>query len=341
MEPKGERFWELQDTLFEGLLCVERRGRIIRWNTAAELITGFHRHEVLGIRCGEDLLLHRGLRADDTINGAPLLATLEDGQTREGVGYLTSKSGLQVLVHIRTARLHGLSGHVIGAVEVFDRTGADQHRMQERLRELEQMAMVDPLLEIPNRRFLSTTLESRFSAWTRQRRRFGVIMMDLDRFKRINDDHGHLRGDRALKAVASALTSSVRAQDVVGRWGGEEFLAIVDVTGGDKIGAVAERFRLAVKSLALDNILEPFKLTLSAGAAVIRSRDTIETLLCRADGKVYEVKGKGGDGVRTDDTGALTTRLDLDRANSASSPDPLMKWRLNGLPPNASKGHRP
>ena len=95
------------------------------------------------------------------------------------------------------------------------------------IEDLQRKVFLDPLTEIANRRYVDTGLPVRFDEMTRYGWQFGVIMMDIDHFKDVNDRYGHDIGDEALKMIARTLLNSSRSSDIVGRWGGEEFIAII------------------------------------------------------------------------------------------------------------------
>ncbi len=130
----------------------------------------------------------------------------------------------------------------------------------------------------------------------------GILVLDLDRFKLINDEYGHLPGDDVLRAVAKAIKGAVRSYDLVGRLGGEEFAVLVPDATYDTIGAAAERLRLAISQLsvtveALDETTVPIdKLTASVGAAVYPATATeLTALIMSADAAFYQAKEHGRD----------------------------------------------
>ena len=124
------------------------------------------------------------------------------------------------------------------------------------------------------------------------------MLLDIDHFKQVNDRHGHLLGDNALRQAAAAVAAAIRADDVAVRFGGEEFLVVLPSTSLASAAEIAERIRQSVALLAL-----PFTLTLSAGvAAGDPSRDLPEEVFQRADQALYRAKAGGRDRVVVDDT---------------------------------------
>jgi two-component system, cell cycle response regulator len=156
---------------------------------------------------------------------------------------------------------------------------------------LRRDAQTDALTGLLNRRSLHSQVTSRCEA----KERFGVLFMDLDHFKAVNDKHGHEMGDRVLVAVASVLKGALRPGDVVGRYGGEEFVAIVSGAGPESARLVAERLRGSIETM-LPPKGGPSQLTLSIGTTVFdpRQRDErTEDLLHRADMALYAAKRTG------------------------------------------------
>jgi diguanylate cyclase (GGDEF)-like protein len=174
-------------------------------------------------------------------------------------------------------------------------------RLQDELRalnlELSRLANTDTLTGLANRRYLDEELTRLVSRCERHGGPLSLLIADVDHFKKVNDVHGHAVGDETLVALAGRLTERLRAEDVVGRWGGEEFLVLVpDV---DRRGAetVAEALREQVSGRPLDTAAGPLKLTLSVGWTFRLEGDTPDDLLRRADAALYEAKQAGRDRV--------------------------------------------
>jgi len=156
---------------------------------------------------------------------------------------------------------------------------------------LRRDSQTDPLTGLLNRRSLQSEISSRCQA----RERFGLLFMDLDHFKSVNDRYGHDMGDRVLVAISSVLRQALRPGDVVGRYGGEEFVSIVAGAGPESARLVAERLRRAVEAM-LPPKGGPTKLTISIGTTVFDPRQSDETmheLVHRADMALYAAKRTG------------------------------------------------
>jgi diguanylate cyclase (GGDEF)-like protein len=162
---------------------------------------------------------------------------------------------------------------------------------------LEKATLIDPLTGVGNRRAFDRMLEREWHRADRAQEALGLLFIDIDHFKRVNDTYGHQRGDETLAAVARALEEALpRATDFVARYGGEEFACILPATDGRGAIAVAERLRAAVESLRIVHARSDHGfLTVSLGATACRglARSGLPTLLNRADKALYEAKRKG------------------------------------------------
>jgi diguanylate cyclase (GGDEF)-like protein len=167
----------------------------------------------------------------------------------------------------------------------------------ERLRgELERAASTDELTGLPNRRSMTREGEARFAAARAGAHSFAVAVIDVDHFKRVNDRHGHELGDLALKHVASVLHAACRTQDLLGRQGGEEFVALLHVGRDDDMRALGERLRLAIGEMPLQHEAMHLAITVSIGIGTATPRDSgYEQVLRRADQALYAAKAAGRD----------------------------------------------
>lgn len=167
--------------------------------------------------------------------------------------------------------------------------------------ELEHMASTDPLTRVYNRRVFRDWCEKELARSRRQGSIFSLLVMDVDHFKRVNDRFGHSVGDLVLCEVVEQLQDSVRGIDVLGRWGGEEFMALLPGASAEAALLVAERVRSNVERLRLPEVLPEMAfeglgllLTVSLGVASWRGgEDGVEAMLERADRALYRAKTEG------------------------------------------------
>ncbi len=292
-------FREVLDGLSEAVYLVDRRRTIRFWNRACEELTGYRAAEVVGHRCFEDILRHVDEHGTPLCAGlCPLAHTLRDGSPRKTRVWLHHKNGHRVPVHVGVNPVRDREGRIIGAIETF-RDDSSLAATQERVEELEQLAMVDPLTGIPNRRFLGVTLPSRLAELCRHGAPFIVAFADIDRFKVVNDVHGHEMGDAVLRMAARTLAANLRANDTVTRFGGDEFVLLLHYGQAEASDMICERLRAMVAASSLDRPDGPVSVTMSFGATPARPGDSVSSVLTRADALLYASKRAGRNRITT------------------------------------------
>ncbi|OGO55006.1 MAG: hypothetical protein A2V85_10095, partial [Chloroflexi bacterium RBG_16_72_14] len=161
---------------------------------------------------------------------------------------------------------------------------------------LERLAAVDPLTDAYNRRFGLARLREEYSRAVRAENPLGILMLDLDHFKTVNDTYGHLVGDRVLRAVAGACRRVVREGDVLIRYGGEEFLVLLPGAGAADVKQVGERIRRAVAETFVEDGDLRVGVTVSLGGTTFREdAESADSLIAEADRALYEAKVSGRD----------------------------------------------
>ncbi|MEW6076358.1 MAG: sensor domain-containing diguanylate cyclase [Thermodesulfobacteriota bacterium] len=297
-------FESIVANLHEALFVVDRDRRIQYWNRAAENLTGFTAGEVIGLRCSANILIH--IDADGTSlcgEGCPLDATIRDGETRQAEVFMRHKSGHRLPVLVRVTPLRNEQGEIIGGIELFsDNTARQALRVE--IARLRQLALIDPLTELPNRRYIESHILSSLAMLLRIDIPFGLLFMDIDNFKAYNDTHGHLAGDRALKTVADTFRHAIRSFDIVGRWGGEEFLGVFPNITADTLRQTAERLRMLVEHSLVKTESRLLPVTISVGGVIASPEDTMELLIHKADTALYRSKQSGKNRVTIHEAGS-------------------------------------
>ncbi len=164
---------------------------------------------------------------------------------------------------------------------------------------IRELALTDELTRLANRRHVGDRFREELGRSVRYGRPISVVLLDVDHFKAVNDTEGHDAGDAVLRAVAGAIASALRVSDVPGRWGGEEFLAVLPETDAAGARVLAERVRAAVEALRVEHAGKALKVTISAGlatwvpAAARVAGVEAESLLKQADEALYRAKGAG------------------------------------------------
>lgn len=167
-------------------------------------------------------------------------------------------------------------------------------RSQQKLAvQAEQLARLDPLTGLNNRRAFLEQAGANWGAIERRDRPLSLILLDIDRFKQINDEHGHETGDRALVEIARMLTQQSRTGDVLARWGGEEFILALPETDLAHASVLAERIRQGIAGIDLAGATGPIMLTASLGVAQRHTAWSMKELIRAADMQLYEAKGQG------------------------------------------------
>ncbi|WP_084777433.1 GGDEF domain-containing protein [Bradyrhizobium sp.] len=158
---------------------------------------------------------------------------------------------------------------------------------------IEELAQIDELTGVLNRRYIMRALNDEMARAQRAGTPCSVAILDVDFFKRINDAYGHPTGDEVLRGVAMTLAANMRVIDKLGRYGGEEFLAVMPLNSKDRARSAMDRLRQIVSELDWDPISDDLRVTFSAGIAQVRPNDAPEDILARADAALYRAKDAG------------------------------------------------
>lgn len=253
----------------------------------AENILGYRESELLGEPRWTSFWL-------DGEAAAALQATMQAGGAFDAhLIAARSSAGDEVWISSSARAVFDEAGQFAGYrgvdVDVTELTRARQ--------ELEQMALHDALTGLANRRKFQLQYEFEVLRQERGGKPLVLLLIDIDRFKQVNDRHGHIAGDACLKIVAEILLGNVRATDLVARFGGEEFVVLLANTSLDEGAAVAEKLRLAVERavIAAPGVADGLRVTISIGASVKSAAvvQSLDQLIARADAGVYCAKNAG------------------------------------------------
>jgi diguanylate cyclase (GGDEF)-like protein/PAS domain S-box-containing protein len=291
-------FRHVLDAISDGVYVTGPDRTIVYWSAGAERITGYGAAEVVGHRCDENLLGHTdldGIRI--CLSGCPLQDCLDTGREHAiSEVFLRRKDGERLPVYVKTT-VFDIDGERFG-VEIFGElesvAGKD---LAGRIQELSDSAVSDPLTGLFNRRYLDAALAQQFAMFQRLGRRYGIIQVDIDEVKAVNDRLGHLAGDEAIKFVADVLSESVREMDVAARFGGDEFVVICALASDADLAAYGRRLvRIVHDSRFAPAEDAGLRVTVSAGGALVAADDSDErAALARADAAMYAAKRQGRD----------------------------------------------
>ena len=295
-----DAYEKILENLHDGLYFVDRDRVITYWNHAAEHISGFTADEIIGSSCADNILTHVDSDGNNLCTGlCPLAASIADGNPREAEIYMHHKNGQRVPVSVRVSTISDKDGNIIGGIELFTDI-SNQAANELRVKELEKLALLDKLTQLANRNYIERELQSRFEEHKRLNLAFGILFIDIDHFKNFNDSYGHDVGDTVLKFVANTFIANTRPFDLYGRWGGEEFIAIIRNINGPDLEMLGNRIRLLVEQSYVMHEDEKLSVTISLGATLVKKGDTVDSLIKRADSLLYQSKAAGRNRVMRD-----------------------------------------
>lgn len=288
-----EDYLNIINNIHDGIYFVDSDRKITFWSKGAERISGFTSEEVLGKACRNSILTHIDCDGNYLCEeGCPLQATMDDRELHEDTVYMHHKDGHRIPIHVRTSPLTDKDNNVIGGIEIFTDVSKQEGNALH-LKELEKLALLDALTNLANRRYIEQEIINRLSEMERFKVPFGLLFMDLDYFKSINDIYGHEAGDDVLRYVAKNFTANSRPFDLYGRWGGEEFVAIIRNVDATKLIGIAERVRRLIQESYIVRKEETIIVTISIGATLAEANDSLETVIKRADENMYRSKNEG------------------------------------------------
>jgi diguanylate cyclase (GGDEF)-like protein/PAS domain S-box-containing protein len=235
---------------------------------------------------------------------AILMLLAKDGHAYDFKTRLRTRHGreLPVLMSAQTVVLEGRPAVLAGIQDV-----TQQEAIEARLRDL---ATRDPLLQIYNRRHFFDLAAHEAERAKRYARPLSVAMIDVDHFKQVNDRHGHAVGDQVLAAIAAACAASVRTNDVLARYGGEELVVLLPETDIGGAEPVVERLRAAIEGSVIPTDAGPVRATVSAGVVERRQGESLESMLVRADRALYRAKQSGRNRVIADEASRVLATPD-------------------------------
>lgn len=290
----------LVDNLYDGVYFVDTERQITYWNKGAERITGYSTEYMVGKFCHNNILDHVTEDGHPLCSeGCPLLATIQDSEPREAEVYLRHAKGYRVPILVRTSPIFDENHKVIGAVEIFS-NNQSLFKMKRRMNELEQSVFRDTLTGIGNRKLLEIKINTALREFHQHQLPFGLLFIDIDYFKAINDTYGHQEGDRVLQNTARNLTEHLRNTDICGRWGGEEFISLIYDVDTKRLGQIAEKLRTMTANSVINVNERQISVTVSIGATPARQGDTLDMLVNRADQLMYQSKQGGRNQVTVD-----------------------------------------
>ncbi|WP_323141756.1 sensor domain-containing diguanylate cyclase [Massilia phyllosphaerae] len=295
---------QLMEMLAIPVFVLDATSRVMIWNRACERLTGVPSSEVIGTRehwrsffdqqrptLADQLIQERG--------GDVAQLHLRPGSIHASGAHLSAESWCD-MPRIGKRRYLAADASPIfderGKLSAVVQTLRDLTEEKQAQLALEQLATRDGLTGLANRRCFDETLHAEWARALRQRQPLSLLMVDVDNFKAYNDANGHLGGDECLKRIATAVSSEMRANDLVARYGGEEFAVILPNQSLKGAAVVAERIRTRVEQLQVPNRMAPGEhVTVSIGAATALAspENSASDLVAIADTALYRAKHMG------------------------------------------------
>lgn len=235
------------------------------------------------------------------INGLAILEELRTDEATKNIAVIVVSSAVDEVTTVTALNL-GATDFLSKPVRAAELIARTRNALSEKAfrdlsaahqQKLESDLLSDPLTGIANRRAFDYELKRRLIEWNRYRTPMGLAMIDLDRFKQVNDWYGHHFGDTALQTVARAVVASTRSMDLVARYGGEELAVIMPSTTAHEVREVSQRIRKSVEALQVTCGSKLIGLTVSVGAANAMTADDANLLIKRADTALYAAKRNG------------------------------------------------
>ncbi|ABA71794.1 MULTISPECIES: diguanylate cyclase [Pseudomonas] len=193
----------------------------------------------------------------------------------------------------RDAREQEVAGRLKSLAERVAHMEQEALGYREHLEEQRQKALIDPLTGLPNRAAWTERLEHEIAQWQQHGNTLSLAMLDLDHFKRINDNYGHLAGDKVLKIIATVLRKRMRGNDFIARFGGEEFVLLLPATPPAVGAKLLENLRASIEACPFHFKGERVTITISMGLAAFRPGEHSDLVLKRADQALYRAKNAG------------------------------------------------
>jgi diguanylate cyclase (GGDEF)-like protein/PAS domain S-box-containing protein len=283
------------DSIGDGVIGTDMEGRVTYLNVVAERMTGWSRENAFGRMFSEVFRIIDGDSREPTADTMQLAIQQNDTVCLPGNSLLIQREGAELAIEDSTAPIRDQNGQITGAVMVF----RDVSEARAAELKLSHLAHHDILTDLPNRMLLIDRLNQAIALARRHGNRVGVLFLDLDRFKPINDALGHAIGDKLLQEVSRRLVATVRRSDTVSRHGGDEFVVLLsEVRHAKNVARHAERLHAAL-SVPLAIAHNDLRVTVSIGISMSpNDGEDAETLIKCADAAMYCAKGTGRNAYR-------------------------------------------
>ncbi len=288
---KERQLQAITDSSLDAIILMNPQGEITFWNPAAEQILGYQAEKVIGKNLHKLLAPERYLSEHE----AAFPQFVREG-TGNAVGKIIElhakhKDGHEFPITLSICAIQQENQwHAVGTIRDITRQKAAEAELGRLLDDLVEASVTDKLTGLFNRRKLDESFEYEIQRAERYQSTFSVILLDMDHFKSVNDEYGHLVGDEVLQVLATILSSNIRTVDVLGRWGGEEFLIICPQADLASAAILAEKLRNAIEEHDFSVVGSR---TCSFGVASWEAGENIDDVAARVDKALYRAKEQG------------------------------------------------
>lgn len=281
-------YHKILDHISSGVYFVDHERTITYWNKGAEKLSGFPAEDVVGKKCSS-FLNHVDDKGKVLCgDGCPLFGTISDGEPRQAEVFMLHKLGQRVPVLVQAMPMEN-GGVIIGAVEIFHDI-SPLKLAQARIQELTDEVYQDKLTGAYNRRGIEKMIQHWFSDYLQTGYPFGIVFIDIDLFKNINDAYGHLVGDQILIQISKRLKSNLRETDVVGRWGGDEYLLLLHEVNQHTLEKVMQKISAFLNQEPYPIEKGQLSVTCSMGGGIVNENERMKEFLDRVDDAMYSNK---------------------------------------------------
>lgn len=278
----------LAESAYDAIVMIDNNGLVSFWNDAAEQLFGYTEEEALGHNV-HGLIAPPSEQHDADVGMGRFSLTGQGpavGNVTEQIGQHKDGTQFPVERSISSFRL-GNAWYAVATIRDITERKATEAKLRE-------LATTDSLTGLFNRRRFMELSEREFARSIRYERPLALFMLDIDHFKRVNDEHGHDVGDQVLRSLSEIAIMALRNADILGRLGGEEFGVLLPETDTDAAFEVAERLRLSIERSSINTSDGNLSITVSIGVAILQpGTQTIANLLKRADVALYDAKQSG------------------------------------------------
>ena len=282
------------DAVTSGVYFVDRSGKILFWNAAAERITGYLRQDVVGHSTLNDFLGHLDHQNNAiSVKDLPVSFVLRDGKASDAQVSLRHKSGHRLLVRLHAAPIRDPHGTVIGAVENFEEV-ISTTEFEDRHNKLAAYGCLDDDSGVLNHGMVQTHLREALATFSDHRVPFSILCVGVDGLDDIKSRYGMGAVTAMIRVAGQTLENSLRPTDYIGRWVENEFLVVLTECSAEEVGRVGERLRKMVNQCKVEWWGDSIQVTISIGATSAKTADTSETILQRAEDGLRQCMEQGG-----------------------------------------------